>query len=88
MTCEDRSPSAVERPSNQLRGPGELILDGLFALDGGEVVQELIQRITSLEVVEERADWYPGTNEDRCPTENCRITVILKYARPHTMLRV
>src|SRR2546429_9617469 len=38
--------------------------DGLFTLDRGELVQELVQSLTAPEVVKQRLDGYTGADED------------------------
>jgi hypothetical protein len=47
--------------------------DSLSPLHGGEVLQEIVQRVASLEEIEEGLEWYSGTQEDRGATEYLRI---------------
>ena len=47
----------------------------LFLRNRGELIQELLDRFTSFQVVEERLDWNPCAAEDRCASGSLWIAV-------------
>jgi hypothetical protein len=56
--------------------------DGEFAADGWEVVEELAERLTSLEVVEEYLEGHVRADEHRRPTHDIRIAVMADVCVP------
>jgi len=49
--------------------------NGEVASYGGEVVEELIERVPSLEIIEQRLERHPRSNEHRLAAEDLRIGV-------------
>ena len=47
----------------------------LFARDGGETFEKLVERITGFEVVEQRLDGYSRSNENGSAAENLWVAV-------------
>ena len=48
-------------------------LDHLFALNGGKVIEKLIDGSAFLKIISERLYRYAGSSKDGCSTENLRI---------------
>lgn len=44
--------------------------DSLRSRYTGETFQEFIQRVPSLEVIEQATDWHPGAGEDQLAPQN------------------
>ena len=47
--------------------------DCLLTLHGGKVVEELIDRVSSDQVIEEVLHWHPSSAEDRRAPENLGV---------------
>jgi hypothetical protein len=47
----------------------------LVTPDGGELVQELVERLATFEIVEQRLHWHARTDEDCRAPENLRVAV-------------
>lgn len=47
--------------------------DGLIPRDSGEVDEELVQRVPSLEVVDEGLKWNPRADEDRLASQDVGV---------------
>jgi hypothetical protein len=49
--------------------------DRLFSRDGGEIVEELVKRLASFEIVEQILNRNTCTEEHRCSSEQFRIAM-------------
>ena len=61
--------------------------DGLLASDGRELPQEFMERVTSLEVVEQRLQWHSCANEDWRSAEDLGVAVNDRQLRGHDAAR-
>src|SRR5262249_29149651 len=65
------SSSRTRIPENSVLGELEEV-DRLFLADGGEVLEEVVETIATLQVVEERLHRDPGSGEHRRSAEDAR----------------
>ena len=59
----------------------------MLASDGRELPQEFMERVTSLEVVEQRLHWHSCANEDWRAAEDLGVTVNHRRLRGHDAAR-
>jgi hypothetical protein len=49
--------------------------NGLLARNRREGIEEFVEAVTSLKVIYQVAQWYPGANEDRRSTQNLGVAM-------------